>query len=224
MAGFGCFNPWPLEFGGGKRDVEIVHESLVDAYSPVLDMTSDTFAEIEAFAESCVLSGAWIAGKRLENQSVPSTMVEALPDWETIAGLRPASSDSDDDRRSELAGKFRGLFNNSEADISEACSEAMGPHFVNVHYVSESSAMTYWPVMSPGPSTQPWSSARQIVLVEVRKLALTNEAYTRKVGRLERMLDAMLPCWSALGVFRQDTLSGVAGFFLDYSMLDEVAL
>jgi hypothetical protein len=224
MAGFGRFNPWPFQFGGGKRPIEVIHEALVDAYSPVLDMSQDTFADIEAHAEATVLAGTWVAGARLRNQAVPATMVEALPEWEQITKLRPAADDSDDDRRAELAGKIRGLFNNAEPDISEACAEVLGSNFVACHYVSESEAMTYWPGMAPGPATQPWSSARCIVLVEATKGALSSDAYSRKVGRLERLLDDMLPAWMTFCVFRHDELSGVAGFYLDESMLDEVGL
>lgn len=224
MAGFGRFNPWPFQFGGGKRPIEVVHEALVDAYSPVLDMSQDTFADIEAHAEATVLSGTWIAGARLQGQAVPATMLEALPDWEKITKLRPSADDSDSDRRAELTGKIRGLFNNAEPDISEACAEVLGDNFVACHYVSESDAMTYWPGIAPGPAGRPWSSARCIVLVEATKGTLTSADYSRKVGRLERLLDDMLPSWMAFCVFRRDSLSGVAGFFLDVSMLDEVGL
>lgn len=226
MAGFGRFNPWPFQFGGGKREIEIVHESLVDAYSPVLDMSEDTFAEIEAHAEATVLSGLWIAGERLRNQAVPATMIEALPDWEAITKLRPAAGDSDDDRRAELAGKIRGLFNNAEPDISEACAEVMGINFVQCWYLEDADAMTYWPGMAPGPSIMPWASGRAYLLVECTRGTLSSVEYLRKVGRLSRLLDDMLPVWMTFSIYRHDTdpVTSDAGFLLGTSILGEVGL
>ena len=224
MARFGCYNPFPFRFGGGKRPIEIVHETLLESYAPVLNVEEGGLAFSESYAEAKLLSNIMVASERLKNQAIPSKALEAVPDFERMMRIQPLSTATDNDRRDEIAGKLRGLFNNAEPDIRDACSKLLGENFVQIHYVDESSAMTYWPGVQPGQPAMPWASWRALVLVEAQKLRLTSDQYSEKVGRCARMLDNMLPAWMGFDIFRYDEVGGVDGFYLDESLLDEVGL
>lgn len=224
MAGFGRFNPFPLRFGGGKRAIELAHEGLVSAYSQNLDTDDDTIVGLEAYAEARVISQPWIASKRLGHQLSPQRMIENLPIWERITRLQPDATDSEADRRAELAGKMRGLLNNAEPDIRDACAEVLGTCFVDVHYTDTADEITYWPGLNPGPSLTPWTSNVCMAWVEVTKAHLSQEAFDRKIGRLGRMLDDLLPVWMGFNFYTVDTNGTDEGFILDVSLLDEAGL
>jgi len=224
MAGFGRFNPFPLRFGGGKRPIELAHNALIAAYSQNLDADDSTIVGLEAYAEARVVSQVWTASNRLGHQLVPKKMIENLPIWEKATGLQPDATDSEVERRAELAGKMRGLFNNAEPDIRDACQEVLGDCFVDVHYTATADEITYWPGLNPGAPLTPWTSNVCMVWVEVAKNHLSQEAFDRKIGRLGRMLDDMLPVWMGFNFYTTDTNGTDEGFILDVSLLDEAGL
>lgn len=224
MAGIGRFNPFPFRLGGGKRPIELAHEALVAAYGQNLDVDDSTITGLEAYAEAAVVSQVWTVANRLGHQLVPSKMVDNLPIWESITRLQPAASDRDADRRAELAGKMRGLFNNAEPDIRDACAEVLGTNFVNVVYTASADEITYWPGLNPGAPLTPWTSNVCMVWVEVTKAHLSQESFDRKIGRLGRMLDDLLPVWMGFDFYTVDTNGTDEGFILDVSLLDEAGL
>jgi hypothetical protein len=224
MPGFGRFNPFPFRFGGGKRAIELAHEALVVAYSQNTDTSDETIQGLEAYAEARVISQAWVASKRLGNQMVPTKMLENLPIWESVCRLQADASDSDQERRAELSGKLRGLINNAEPDIRDACIEVLGPAFVDVVYTQEADEMTYWPGVNPGMPITPWTSNVCMAWVEVTKVGMNQDVFERRVGRLMRMLDDLLPVWMGFNFFTTDTNGTDEGFILDVSLLDEAGL
>jgi hypothetical protein len=223
--GFGRFNPFPLRLGGGKRPHELAYDTLVKAYSENLDTSDGSIAELEAFAESRILGQAWVASKTLANQMIPSRMTAGLPIWEQATGVNPDDFDSVVERRSEVAGKLRGLFNNAEPDIRDAAAEVMGRNFVAVHFTASADDTTYWPGENPGPPVMPWSSNSCMVWVQVTKRGLSQERFDRLVGRMGRMLDDLIPVWMGFDIFTWDLDSSAdEGFVLDVSLLDETGL
>jgi hypothetical protein len=225
MAGFGRFNPVPMRLGGGKRPHEVAYDALVKAYSENLDVSDNTIAELEAFAESRILGTAWVASKSLANQMIPARMTSGLPIWEEATNVNPDNFDSVQERRSEVAGKLRGLFNNAEPDIRDAAEEVMGVNFVAVHFTASADDTTYWPGENPGPPETPWTSNSCMVWVQVTKTGLSQERFDKLVGRLGRMLDDLIPAWMGFDIFVWDTNeSAEEGFILDQSLLDETGL
>lgn len=222
--GLGRFNPCPLRIGGGKRSIELAHESLLGAYRPVLDVAPEQLAESEAYAEAAVLAMVWASGRRAANQAIPTRMLEWVEEYEQIVLTHPGTYDSDHQRRAEIAAKFRSLVANAEGDIYEACSLILGINIEDVTYLDDSEATTYLPGINPGPPGIEWMSQRAIARVEVNSASLTEAEYTRKVEKLVALLDALLPAWMGFDVFRLDNDGAEDGFFLDVSLLDEVGL
>lgn len=222
--GLGRFNPFPLRLGGGKRPIELAHETLTKAYGENLDIDDSTVAGLEAYAEARITGTAWIASKRLANQMIPSKMLEGLPIWEDATGLVSEEAVNEAERRAAVAGKLRGLFNNATPDVRDACAELLGANFVGLYTTASADDTTYWPAINPGHPEMPWSTNSAIYFVEVTRAGLDQEVFLRKIGKVGRMLDDMIPAWMGFYVFTRDTHGSATGFILDKSLLDITGL
>lgn len=222
--GFGKYGHWPFRFGGGKRPRELVRDTLLDAYRPVLDVSDEQLAESEAYAEAACLAMIWVAGKRAANQGQPLRMLDWLASYEQAMQMHPGPGDSDFQRRAELAAKFVALTGNAERDILAAVSSVMGINIVSVVYLDDTECTTYLPSINPGPPQLEWFSQRCIAFVEVTGSGLTGQQYTARVSKLEETLEGILPAWMGYQVARFDEFGSGSGFYLDISLLDEVGL
>ncbi len=223
MAGFGCYNPFPRSFGGDVRDVETTHRSSIEGHSQVTDIELHGLTWLELYADSALIANGWAASRRIANQRSPTKAMEGLPVWEEACGLRPLLGELATERRRTLSAKLIGL-ENHEAAIRDVCTAIMGSGFVELTWVDPADDVTYMPGVMPGPPGMDWASKRAIAFVEVTKGSLDQDTFDRLVGKLESRLDDLLPAWMGHNVFTHDTFSGVDGFYLDWSLLDEGGL
>jgi hypothetical protein len=225
VASFGKYGPMPLRFGGGTRAIEAVHRAHQEALEPFLDVTDeDGIAYVETYADASVMAEAWKASQRLRNQLQPAKMLESLPVWEEATRLRVGLDDTEGERRSALAGKFRGLSGNAIGDIRDACALLCGANFVALHTVAPADEIVFWPGVNPGPPGLEWSSNRATVYVELTKAGLDQGSFDSLVSRLLSTLDDLCPSWLSFAWFTTSTVGGTDGFFLDYSLLGQDAL
>lgn len=221
---FGRFGQWPFRLGGGKGPRELVHDSLLEQYSKVLDVSGDQLTDSEVYAEAALLSLVWVAGKRASLQGLPLATVDWIEAFEAILKITPLPNDTEPERRNAISARFVSLLGNSELDIREACSRLLGLSLNDVKYLTDAQATTYLPGLNPGPPGLEWFSQRAIVFVLVNKNGLTSLQYSLKIAKLENMLENLLPAWMSFSVARQDHVGVGTGFFLDLSLLDEVGL
>jgi hypothetical protein len=217
-------NSCPIEVGEPKCWEEEIRQSLLEEYSPVFDVSEGTIASVEAAAEAAAVAMIWAASERLAKQSQALRMIEALPIWEEACGLRPSLRDSNRERRDSLAAKFRGYGGNTEADIRQVCSTAMGSAFVAIRHVEPTDVVSYWPGINPGPPGSEWWSNRSMVLAQVTNAGLGDEEFRRRTAKMTSVVDEILTGECVFDWFRWDTDGTDEGFFLDESELDEVGL
>lgn len=193
--GFGLYNGFPFEFGGGDSDIELELMALLDAYAPGWDSTEGTenYAECVAYANAVAV--VWACNKRLANQLIPLRMLENLRVWEESCKLRPAASDTDVERRKRVAAKLRGIANNSLADITEAVQQILGNNFEALVLVPPAQQTTYWPGINPGPPGFEWSSTRAIIGIQMSTDGLNDSEFYAKRTAVVELLDAMIPAW-----------------------------
>ncbi len=219
MPSFGRYGRFPLRFGGGKRPVEVIHLATLEYYQRIGLDPEDPVTFAESYADACVLADIWKASKRAGRQLDPRQMFENLVDWESAAGLYPTATDRVVDRRKRLAGKLRGFSGNNVADIRDACAAFLGQVFVQLHTTAEADEITYWPGMYPGPPGFEWSSNRETVRIEVRKLGVTQPEFNSLMSQLLAMLSNLCPSTMNFGWF----ING-GGFLVGVSGLGEVGL
>jgi len=222
--GFGRYNSFPFRFGAGKTAKRAIHQALLDRYTPVFDTDDSKLPAVEAYVEAHIASQAWNAAERVGNQLQPTKMLENLPVWEEACGLRIGLDDTERERRADVAAKFRGFGSNAEPDIRDACEALLGRAFVECRYVAAAEEYAYMPGYNPGPPGLEWASNRCKVFVHVQRTGETDDAWFRLMGKLARMLDALLPSWMDSDWFIHDTDGTDDGFFLDISRLDYTGL
>lgn len=188
-------NPFPRRFGGGKREHELEHEALLDAYAPGWDVSEGTEIWCEAYGEALAISFIWAINNRVSNQSRPMKMLERLQDWETILRLRPTLSDTDVARRKRIAARLRGVANNTLTDIYDACLALLGNNFAGIATVSSANEINYWPGQLPGPPGLEWSSNRCRMGIKMTKNGLSNDDFLSLRQQCADLVVAMLPAW-----------------------------
>lgn len=223
MSGFGSYNSWPFTFGGGESNEEICHQFLLDEYRKHgWDVEPGSLGEIEAYAEASLASQVMEAAERGGGQCVPATMCESLPDWEEATGTLAAGSPAE--RRAVIKAKFLGYGGNAEPDIYNVCAALLGRQLVSVSYVSDAGDVTYWPGINPGPPGLEWATTRNIVLVRVTKVGVSEGVFRRLVSTMRALLDDFLPSRMDHSVYTHDTDSnGDDGFVVGKSLVGEAA-
>ena len=223
MAGLGS-NSNPMEIGAPKDWEGEVEQSLLEALAPVFDVYEDTIVAAEVAADAVLVSNIWAASERLANQGQARKMIDALPVQEEAHGLRPGPDDSAKERREALAAKRRGFTGNAAPDVRDVCAAAMGGGFVALHHVPEDEAVSYWPGINPGPAGFEWMSTNALVFAEVTSAGMSGDEFQRRTSNMASIVNDMLSVECAFDWFRHDEDAGEEGFFLDFSLLDEVGL
>lgn len=223
MASYGGYNPYPSTYGGDVRPVEKIHEALNDDVGRYLDTSDGTLVRSETYAEALMINAAWEGAQASHNAWIASKATYSLPTLEEAFGLRPKSSDSPTIRRRVLDAKMRSVGGNAEPDIRDVCERIMGGNFVTLGYVDAAEEVAYWPGIYPGPPGFEWATNREIVLVEVTKDGLSQEAFSERVAQLYEKLDDMLPAFMDFNIYVHNTNGTDEGFILDLSLLDEAA-
>lgn len=204
--GFGLYGVFPFDLGGGDADapegsiLEVEHMALLNRLAPGWDTSVDLEMYQEAYSDAVAVTVAWAVNQRLRSWLIPERMLESLTVWEQATGLRPGSDDSDVERRRRVAGKLRGLVNNSIGDIEQAVINLLGDLFEELVLVEPANVVAYWPAINPGPPGFEWSTNRVIIGIKMKKEGLTDAGFIQKRQALNDQLDTMLPAWMTFRV------------------------
>lgn len=200
---------------------------MLDDLAPGYDVSEGYEVYAETYAHAAAIASIWDVNERLANQLIPARMLENLTIWEGATGRVPAFTATDNERRSAVAAKMRGLSGNSLADIGDAAAAILGDNFVNILTTDEADAVTYWPggpvrtsgMSAPGPPGFEWSTNRVTICIVVTKGGLSLREFTTKRDALRLVAEDMIPAW-------QDILIGIdeGGFICDVGTCDETLL
>lgn len=221
MAGYGGYNPYPRSYGGDVQPIETVHQALLDDVGRYQAVEDGTLGHIETYAEAAMVDAAWSGALASHNAFIALRMSYSLPTYEEAFGLRPKPTDAPVARRRALDAKMRSMGDNAEADIRDMCERLMGANFVGLTWVDSAEDVTYWPGIYPGPPGFDWATNREIVLVEVNKDGLSQDAFEAKESKLLEMLDDLVPAHMQFNVYVHNSNGTDDGFILDLSLLDE---
>lgn len=233
MSGYGRTNPYPRRYGGGKRAHTYATRAITQDFKRYrLDTSEGAVKAAEAYAYGNAIGGIWAVNKRLEGAEIPSRMMETLTLYETILRLRPASDDSDTERRQAVAAKFRALSGQMTfGDIEDICRAVMGASFVQLSKADPADYMTYmpggggaamaalpagtWGQYAPGQPGYEHSTNRCILAIVVEQGILDNETYEKLKSSLYRLLQSSLPAYMDFAIGE-----GTAGFICDSGIVD----
>ncbi len=204
--GFGRYGVFPFDLGGGDPTTESgsvledEHRSILTSLSPGFDPSEGTEFYEEAYAMAMGVAMIWAINRRLRSWWIPEEMLESLRVWEEASGLRPSSSDTDNERRLRVAGKFRGVVNNAIGDLDEAARATLGAAYDGLALVTNTEEVAYWPGVNPGPPGFEWSTNRVIIGLKIDRSSLTEPEFISKRQALFDQLDSMAPAWMAFRI------------------------
>ena len=200
MAKFGRYCQFPLRFGGGRSIFELEHAALLDALAIAYDPDESTASWIELYASASILAMIWSINKRIANQAIPATMIDALPGWEEVCRLRPADGDPVHARRARVAAKLRGVADNTLTGLEDSCRTLAGSAFIELRTVAQGAEIVYWPGVNPGPPGYEWSSNRCVIAVVLAQGSQDDATFRDLIERTFQTLDAMAPAWMTFQV------------------------
>lgn len=220
MAGFGQNNPFPRRFGSGRRPVELERVALEGAYKRNgFDPRNPTVAA-ECYAFARPLAAVWGISERLRGAEIPARMIETLPTYEEILRTRPSIEDSDNERRTVVAAKLRGIAGQATSeDIEDVCTALLGPSFEGLARVDPSEIISYWPGVNPGPPGFEWTSNICTLGILVRRGPQDDGRWARLLSHLHDILGTLLPAWEIFFVGTDD-----GGFIADLGIPDVTML
>lgn len=235
--GYGGYHPYPRRFGGGKPELQVVHESLNQQRGTALDATNPAtvvWLVNHAIARALVFDG-WGVNQRLACQWDPDRMTDMLPRWEQIMKIAVPFGAADADRRAAVKLRWSRFGQSARhAQLTTELAAALGAAFVAVEYISPANAVIHvpdntfpWGTVSPGA---PWTSTVARILVRLRKpVGWTESDFYAAAGKVSVILDPILPSGATFDWYRAPSVgtpitvgggpSG-AGFYLDEPNLD----
>lgn len=184
-----------LPLGGDADDDDLVvaQNALLEALRPYLDPTDPVQIALTG-GEALGIAITWAVNRRLAGMLDPLRMIETLPTWETAAGLRPAPTDTDYDRRRALAAQFLGYIGNQISRLFALCQSIAGAAFLGF-YVPAANVPTYTPGLMPGPPGWEQTSLRAIVGVRLAPVPTSDAAFLATVRKLNRQMGLACPSW-----------------------------
>ncbi len=208
MPGCGALNPFPIRFGGGRRRIKYILDSLNAQMGTGFDTSEMSTNYLENLATARLLSAMWSTNQRLANQFDSRRMTTCLPRHEKILAIRPKRTDSNTVRRARIA--------ELEAREGKAClfsvmvdtlTTKLGAYFVSLDTIGISIAVitvpdgTYpWGSVLAGA---PWSSTIDHLLVRMQKPAGATEAdFYGQAARVVAILGPILPAWVTVDWYR----------------------
>lgn len=225
MSGYGRPNPYPRRYGGGLRARTYATRAITQEFNRYrLNTAEGSVKAGEAYAYGNAVGAVWSVNKRLTGAEIPLRMMETLTVYEEILRLRPASDDSDTERRQAVAAKFRALSGQMTiGDIEDICRAVMGASFVQLTKAAPANYMTYmpggggaalaalpaatWGQFAPGLPGYEHSTNRCILAVVVQQGILDNGTYAKLKASLQRLLQSSLPAYMTFAIGE-----GTAGF------------
>ena len=195
MIGFGGYNPFPLQLGGGESTIETLHRALCDRYEPGWDVSDESIKNAEAYAEALCLATVWSCNERLSKQWQPKKATDWLADWEQACDTRPLLSENAVERRSRVATKFRGAAGNTLSDIIDICASVAGDKFIEVVLTQEIDEFSYYPGVNPGPPGLEYCSNRMCLGVRLDTQSLPVGGQDELREKVYRALENVVPSW-----------------------------
>lgn len=230
--GYGGYHPYPRRFGGGKPQLEVVHQSLNRALGTAFDATNPdtaTWVETMAYARALVFDG-WEVGRRMSLQWDPRKTTDMLPRWERIFGIPSPYGVPDRLRRKELTARWR-LFGISATHtvMQDTLTDAIPDYFVGIEYISAANAYVISPDASYPWGVQndygiTWLSTQAHILIRLQKPTSKTEAdFYRAARKVFSLLDDIVPAWQTFDWYRAPVSTPIAivggpsaaGFYLD---------
>lgn len=229
MPTYGGFSPYPRRFGGGRRRLQDVLDSLNADRGTAFDAVNrETVVYAENMALARGVNAAWGTNERLGSLWDPRRMPEdILARWEKILVLAPSPDDSVARRRAVLLEAFERFGSATISSyIQDKLAEALGDAFVGVEYIGPDAASIYvpdgtypWGVVD----TAPWSSSVAHVLVRMQKPdGWTESEFYEAAGKVSEILEPALPIWTTYDFYRAGPISAdvpdgpsAGGFYLD---------
>jgi hypothetical protein len=217
----GGFNPSPTKAGAERGHLEeVLLESLLEADGTALAKGSTSFVWAEHVAESRAVAYLWHTLGRFTNQWDPDRVTDFLSRWETILGLRPLPSDSENARRAKVQAK-RALFGvpPTQQVVSDLLTTVLGGLFAGLVHTSSALAVGAVPggATVPGGVTLPdgdWtSSIAHVDVLLVEPATVDDPTFYAAAGQLGAYLDDLLPAWVTWDWVRDGP--GGPGFYLD---------
>jgi hypothetical protein len=223
MAAFGSSNPFPRRFGAKRRPNTLERLALEATFLRETEPTGKPLhptKAAEAYAFGRVVGSIWNISERLRGAEIPSRMIETLPTWEEILRTRPTAEDSDNERRTVVAAKLRGISGQATSeDIEAVCRTLLGSSFEGLARVDPTEELSYWPVINPGPPGFEWCSNRCSIGILVRRGPQSDGKWARLMSHLHDILETLLPAWEVFEVGTDD-----GGFVCDVGLPDVTML
>jgi hypothetical protein len=215
MGTFGGFSPFPLRFGGGKRRLEVLYDSLNQSLGSGYDTSDSSNVTAETMAEARALDAVYSGNVRMALQTDPRRMTDFLPRWEAIFDVHPHRTDSDNARRAVQQAKFLALA--GPQLLEDAVVALTGASFIGIEFTALTDAVPRWPV-NGFPNN--WTSNVAHIVIRVRFAPnQTNGDFWRMRMNLVKFINDFLPAWTTFDIGIRDS-HGTDCFYLDEPDLD----
>jgi hypothetical protein len=229
VAKFGGGTPLPARCGGGHSRAQVITNSLNAARGTAYDVSRTSTVYVENMAAGRAIAAAWATNGRLAALGQPGRCAGAnLARWERILTIRPTPGTPEATRRATAADRLAQFGTPATRTALLDRLSRVGPCFVALEYLPLAVANINVPVASPaypfGVTTAGyWSSDAASVYVRMQTAPGQTEAqYRNAVGVVVAELDAILPAWVQIVVYRPGpvyaAISGgptAAGFYVD---------
>jgi len=194
MGTFGGYSPFGLHLGGGG------HESVEGIYQTIRANTGDSFdgttgavnvyddiaaARLLSYADACV--------DRYLAEADPRNLTSMLSRWETILGIDPPESDTEQKRRTRVASRLLTHQSGDSVGLGYLVETVFAPWPTNIKYTQFSAATFLW----PGTANPTWwySTLMQVTVEYQAPDYATATAATEKVDKAYAALDDHLPAY-----------------------------
>lgn len=230
----GGYHPYPRRFGGAASGtLEVLHKDLNDRRGTAYDPKDGSVVNVEnhALARAIVFDG-WHTNDRLSLQWDPRCTTDMLARWERIFGITTNPRLSDAARRAELTRRWRAFGEGvtNHARMYQVLTEALGPFFGAIEYISLDNAVVHVPAATP---SYPWgtvslgvgwySTVAHILVLLVKPAGATEADFYEAAGKVGKLLDPIVPAWVRFDWYRAPLSTPISvpggpsqgGFYLD---------
>lgn len=110
MSSFGGFGIFPIQFGGGSGEQELIYRALAsivgEGGSSVDDLEVTTLDGALRAAKAKGLAAGFLVERAAHWQAMPSTVSDELATYEEILAISPPPTETEEDRRQEVVRRW----------------------------------------------------------------------------------------------------------------------
>lgn len=228
MGGFGGSNPWPMQWGGGPTDEEVVYNALRSAVGEGGSAKKDD--GIDGLWRRCRARGLAAGGSFAERaalQAFPQVATDHIPVFEEEFGIIPPEGATDEDRRQAIVAAYTLKAAQNEVELAERLFE-VDPRFVLVNIPRAlASTVQLGKAFQPQDGTPAYGGGRFgsawpnyssdfCVVVRLPTVAvMPTPVDLASITYAKRLLRKILPSWVDFAV-----ITSTGPFLLDVSPLD----